>query len=332
MKYIAPYDAVDPNASYSNGNAVAGIPGSIVDARAIEHTQREIVEVITQAGLTPDEENLGQLYAAIAALIAGASMPLDTDGTMAANSDAVAASQKATRTYIATALAALVDSSPSTLDTLNELAAALGDDPNFATTVATALGLKAPVASPGFTGNPTAPTQSVGDNSTKLATTAFVQTALAAINKMTIANYEIPTATAGSSTSTGAWTTVPLNNAVINEIAGATVSSNRLNLPAGTYELRSFLHMMTGSTTGIFGGIRLRDVTNSVTLGSIAHYVAYFSMAPGVLERKVTFAAPVSLELQYYSSNANIYLGPYQVPPNTGEPTLISQISAKKVV
>jgi hypothetical protein len=62
----------------------------------------------------------------------------------------------ATTAYIATAVANLVDSSPTTLDTLNELAAALGDDPNFATTTATAIGLKAPIASPAFnsgTGN-----------------------------------------------------------------------------------------------------------------------------------------------------------------------------------
>jgi hypothetical protein len=37
----------------------------------------------------------------------------------------------------------------------------------------TALALKAPLASPALTGNPTAPTQSPGDNSTKLATTAY---------------------------------------------------------------------------------------------------------------------------------------------------------------
>ena len=43
-------------------------------------------------------------------------------------------------TKINNAVAALVDSSPTTLDTLNELAAALGDDPNFATTTSTALG------------------------------------------------------------------------------------------------------------------------------------------------------------------------------------------------
>lgn len=38
---------------------------------------------------------------------------------------------------ISAAIAALVDSAPTTLDTLNELAAALNDDPNFATTIAT---------------------------------------------------------------------------------------------------------------------------------------------------------------------------------------------------
>jgi hypothetical protein len=43
----------------------------------------------------------------------------------------------------AAAVADLVDSSPAALDTLNELAAALGDDANFATTVTTALAAKA---------------------------------------------------------------------------------------------------------------------------------------------------------------------------------------------
>ena len=39
-------------------------------------------------------------------------------------------------------VAAITDSAPGTLDTLNELAAALNDDPNFATTITTALGTK----------------------------------------------------------------------------------------------------------------------------------------------------------------------------------------------
>lgn len=45
----------------------------------------------------------------------------------------------ATTGYVRTAVANLIDSSPATLDTLDELAAALGDDANFATTTANAL-------------------------------------------------------------------------------------------------------------------------------------------------------------------------------------------------
>jgi hypothetical protein len=59
----------------------------------------------------------------------------------------------ATQTYVTTAISNLVDSSPTTLDTLNELAAALGDDPNFATTVATSIGTKLPLAGGTMTGN-----------------------------------------------------------------------------------------------------------------------------------------------------------------------------------
>ncbi len=50
--------------------------------------------------------------------------------------------QIASTAFVAAAIAALVDSSPATLDTLNELAAALGDDPNFATTVTNLIGQK----------------------------------------------------------------------------------------------------------------------------------------------------------------------------------------------
>ena len=47
------------------------------------------------------------------------------------------------KSYADTKVAALVDSAPGTLDTLNELAEALGNDPNFATTIATQIGEKA---------------------------------------------------------------------------------------------------------------------------------------------------------------------------------------------
>ena len=53
----------------------------------------------------------------------------------------------ATEAYVDTSVANLVDSAPTTLDTLNELAAALGDDANFATTVTNSLANKADTSS-----------------------------------------------------------------------------------------------------------------------------------------------------------------------------------------
>jgi hypothetical protein len=91
----------------------------------------------------------------------------------AAQADAEAAAIQAA-IDVAAEIALVVDSSPATLDTLNELAAALGDDPNFATTVATNIGLKAPLASPTLTGTPAAPTAAADTSTTQVATTAFV--------------------------------------------------------------------------------------------------------------------------------------------------------------
>jgi len=82
--------------------------------------------------------------------------------------------QVATTAYVQTELADLVNSAPATLDTLNELATALGNDASFSTTVTNSIALKAPLASPALTGTPTAPTAAVGTDSTQIATTAFV--------------------------------------------------------------------------------------------------------------------------------------------------------------
>ncbi|EDA1104304.1 phage tail protein [Salmonella enterica subsp. diarizonae] len=53
--------------------------------------------------------------------------------------------QIANTEFVASSIAAMVDSAPAALDTLNELAAALGNDPNFATTMLNALAGKQPL-------------------------------------------------------------------------------------------------------------------------------------------------------------------------------------------
>lgn len=66
----------------------------------------------------------------------------DTTNVHGIANTAVLATQTYADTAASTAVANLVDSAPSTLNTLNELAAALGDDANFATTVTTSIGTK----------------------------------------------------------------------------------------------------------------------------------------------------------------------------------------------
>lgn len=90
----------------------------------------------------------------------------------------------ATTAYADTAVANIVDSSPAALNTLNELAAALGDDANFSTTVTNSIATKAPLASPALTGTPTAPTATSGTDTTQVATTAFVKQEIDALKAL----------------------------------------------------------------------------------------------------------------------------------------------------
>ena len=83
----------------------------------------------------------------------------------------------ATTEYTDTAIANLVDSSPSALNTLNELAAALGDDANFSTTITNSIATKMPLAGGEFSGDVTCEnitpdgdsSRNLGTNSTRFA-------------------------------------------------------------------------------------------------------------------------------------------------------------------
>lgn len=112
-----------------------------------------------------------------------------TTQTAGNNSTAIA-----TTAFVSTAVANLVDSAPAALNTLDELAAALGDDPSFATTIATSIGLKAPLASPTFTGTVTLPANTV--TSGMIADGAIVDADINANAAITLS--KLATSTAGN--------------------------------------------------------------------------------------------------------------------------------------
>ena len=76
----------------------------------------------------------------------GLNMNAGTSATITNLTSPTNSGDAATKGYVDTSIANLVDSAPGTLDTLNELAAALGDDADFANTVTTSIAAKLPLA------------------------------------------------------------------------------------------------------------------------------------------------------------------------------------------
>lgn len=132
----------------------------------------------------------------------------------------------ATETYVNTKVAGIVDTAPEALNTLNELAAALGDDPNFATTVATQIGTKVDkVNGKGLSSNDYTNTEktklagiSAGANKT------VVDTALSATSTNPVQNKVVNTAIAGVQTA--------LNNKF--DKTGGAISGNLTVFTGGT--------------------------------------------------------------------------------------------------
>jgi len=180
-------DASSSTVIYEFKTSTAGAPLSNYTVSGVVHYLVKIASVTAGYAVTDLRKNItGVTHSIMQTLLdmlnlkAPLASPALTGNPTAPTQSAADNSTKiSTTAFVKTAIANLIASSPAALDTLNELAAALGNDPNFATTIATALGLKAPLASPALTGNPTAPTQSAADNSTKISTTAFVKTAIA---------------------------------------------------------------------------------------------------------------------------------------------------------
>jgi hypothetical protein len=132
---------VDANFQNLNNDKLESVSESDVTQHqaALSITESQISDL--QSYITDYTVTEGDVTAHQAALSITESQISDldkyTDSDVAAY---LAANDYKTATNI---VASITDSAPATLDTLNELAAALGDDPNFATTVTTSIGTKA---------------------------------------------------------------------------------------------------------------------------------------------------------------------------------------------
>ena len=154
----------------------------------------------------------------------------------------VSGTDGATKSYVDAAVSALISSAPGTLDTLNELAAALGDDPAFATTVANDIGTKLPKAGGTMTGVITMggnkvtglPTPTVSSDAVPLqyVTTLYGSTSAAA----TSASQAAASKTAAATSETNAATSASNAAASASSSAASATASDSSRVAAATSE------------------------------------------------------------------------------------------------
>lgn len=168
----------------------------------------------------------------------------------------------ATKNYVDTSIGNLVNSAPGLLDTLDELAAALGDDPNFATTVSNNIATKEPIINPGTTAQ-----YWRGDKTWQTLDKSAV--GLGLINN--VAQVEI----AGSQTITGAKTFSALLTASAGLSTAAIAATGTITATGGAFELgrtdgtasTPFIDFHAGATATDYD-VRLIAVSGAGTAGT----------------------------------------------------------------
>jgi hypothetical protein len=188
--------------------------------------------------------------------------------------------QIASTSFVRTEISNLVASAPSTLDTLNELATALGNDPNFATTITNNLAGKAPLSGATFTGSISSPsgnfTQSLQVNGTGVSLSGHTHTA-SNISDSTTAGQALLTGADASAqrTSLGLGTLATQNGTFSGTSSGTNTGDQTISIggdvtAAGSFSsLTATVTKINGvSLTGLSTGL-LKN-TNSTGAPSIA--------------------------------------------------------------
>jgi len=223
-------------------------------------------------------------------------------GTPSANTDA------ATKAYVDTAVANVVASAPAALDTLDELANALGDDANFATTVATSIGTKVAKAGDSMTGalsmgNNKITSLGTPTNSTDAVNKTYIDTLFGSTSSA--ATSATSAATSASSASTSASSALTSANSAATSATSASTSASSASTSA------SSAASSAATAAGQLGSGLVRDMgtidvsdTTSSTYVSVATIAGQASTSASSAATSATSAATSASSASTSASSA----------------------------
>ena len=129
---------------FTGGNPSSSTPATMVTPDWLNAVQEEIAAVIIGAGLTLSKADNAQLFAAIQALITSGGVSFATDAEAIAGVIAnKAVAPRAAAALVTDRIAAVVGAAPESLNMLVKLAAAVGNNPNFAADMVAGLAARA---------------------------------------------------------------------------------------------------------------------------------------------------------------------------------------------
>jgi hypothetical protein len=210
------------------------------------------------ASVISDETGSGALVFANSPTLSGT--PLAPTATTGTNT-----TQIATTAFVKAEIATVIDSAPTALDTLNELAAALGDDANYAATITTALGTKAPINSPTFTGTVSGITASMvglGNVTNESKSTMFTSPTFTGTTTLqqTVEKFISPSISANA-------VTIDFNTGAISYLSSnaSNITANFTNIPTtANQSITVALVIAQGGTSYIPSAVNINGASQTI--------------------------------------------------------------------
>ena len=240
--------------------------------------------------------------------------------------------QLATTAFVKKAVDDLIGGAGPALDTLNELASAINNDASYASTISTALGLKAPLASPTFTGTVTLPDNTISNVMMKDDSVDTAEIKDNAITNVKLADNAVDTAEIKDSAVTSAKIADgTIVNADINASAAIALSKLATDPLARANHTGSqtastisdFTEAAQDAIGGILGtGLTYNDSSNTITVDSTNIQLRVSGVSDteiGYLDG-VTSSIQTQLDLNLASSIASTTYAPIASPTLTGTP------------